>query len=40
LSNIKKSISALKIFALIAKKKIEMEVDESEQAILVLDYWK
>jgi hypothetical protein len=40
LSTIKKQISALKIFASIAKKKIEMEIDENQQAINVLDYWK
>jgi len=40
LANIKKCISALKVFASISKKKIEMEIDENQQAINVLEYWK
>lgn len=40
LTSIKKCIQALKIFASIAKKKIEMEIDENQQAVNVLEYWK
>lgn len=40
LATIKKQIEALKIFAQIAKKKVELEIDENQQAVNVLELWK
>jgi tetratricopeptide repeat protein 21B len=37
---LKRVISALKIYAAIAKKKIELEMDDSTQAQTLIFYWK